>query len=182
MTYEKVLGEFGADPKRARAAYCQFVSAGVGQKPASPFSQAFRGVLVGSETFVERVREMLSDCEADPRGSEAWAASPQAVLRDASRGCGGGAWSRRHRLGEGSPLGKCFASGCGLSGASLLWLSVHGCGRRIGLLECRRRRLADCARRGGLLRAVRERCKSGQDALLMANEAPNARGSFLALR
>jgi len=65
-TYEKVLGEFGPDPKKSRAAYRKFVSAAVGQKLASPFSQALRGVLVGSETFAERVREMLSDCEADP--------------------------------------------------------------------------------------------------------------------
>ena len=49
MTYEKVLGEFGPDAKQLRAAYRQFVSAGVEQKPASPFSQAFRVMLVGSE-------------------------------------------------------------------------------------------------------------------------------------
>jgi REP element-mobilizing transposase RayT len=65
-TYEKVLGEFGPDPKKSRAAYRQFVSSEVGQKLASPFSQAFRGLLVGSETFVERIREMLGDCAADP--------------------------------------------------------------------------------------------------------------------
>jgi hypothetical protein len=65
-TYEKVLGEFGRDPKKARAAYRQFVAAGVQEKPVSPFSQAFGGVVVGSETFIARVRAMLSDRENDP--------------------------------------------------------------------------------------------------------------------
>jgi REP element-mobilizing transposase RayT len=65
-TYEKVLGEFGRDPKKARAAYRQFVAAGVQEKPVSPFSQAFGGVVVGSETFIARVRAMLSDHENDP--------------------------------------------------------------------------------------------------------------------
>ena len=64
-TYEKVLGEFALDPTKARAAYRQFVSAGVDQKPLSPFSLALHGMLVGSETFVERVREMLSDRQSD---------------------------------------------------------------------------------------------------------------------
>ena len=63
-TYEKVLEEFGRDQKKARAAYRQFVSAGIGQELASPFSRAFRGVLVGGQAFVERVRVMLSDWEA----------------------------------------------------------------------------------------------------------------------
>ena len=44
----------------------QFVAAGVQEKPVSPFSQALRGVVVGSETFIARVRAMLSDREADP--------------------------------------------------------------------------------------------------------------------
>ena len=65
VTYGKVLGEFARDRKKARAAYRRFVSAGVAQKPASPFSQAFRGVIVGSEKFLDRVREMLCDREAD---------------------------------------------------------------------------------------------------------------------
>ena len=47
-TYEKVLGEFWQDPKKARAAYRQFVATGVQEKPVLPFSQAFRGVVVGS--------------------------------------------------------------------------------------------------------------------------------------
>ena len=66
ITYGNVLGEFASDRKRARTAYRRFVSAGVEQKPASPFSKAFRGVVVGSEKFLDRVREMLGEHEADP--------------------------------------------------------------------------------------------------------------------
>ena len=36
------------------------------EKPQSPFSQAFRGVLVGSRAFVDRVREMIGDAKPDP--------------------------------------------------------------------------------------------------------------------
>ena len=50
----------------ARVSSRQFVSTEVGQKPASPFSRAFRGVLAGCETLIERVREMLNDREGDP--------------------------------------------------------------------------------------------------------------------
>lgn len=66
VTYRSVLGEFAQDQDKARAAYRRFVSAGTQEKPQSPFSQAFRGVLVGSRAFVDRVREMLGDAEPDP--------------------------------------------------------------------------------------------------------------------
>ena len=65
-TYKNVLGEFGRDQKKARAAYRQFVAAGVQQKPVSPFSQASGGLLVGGETFLERISEMLRDRDAEP--------------------------------------------------------------------------------------------------------------------
>lgn len=66
VTYDKVLGEFGPDPKQARRSYRQFVAAGAQEESPSPFSQAHRGILVGSTTFIERTCEMLRDHDPDP--------------------------------------------------------------------------------------------------------------------
>ena len=58
--YEKVFGEFGRDQKKTRAAYRQFILAGIGQDLASPFSRDFRGVLVGGKPSLETIREVVA--------------------------------------------------------------------------------------------------------------------------
>ena len=60
-TYEKVLAEFGRDRKQARAAYRQFVSAGIGQELATPVSRALRRVLVGGEASLETIRHVVAE-------------------------------------------------------------------------------------------------------------------------
>ena len=66
ITYDRVLGEFGNTPTLARRAYTGFVRAGIDQPPASPFSDAVEGLLVGSDAFVARVRRLLDDRPSDP--------------------------------------------------------------------------------------------------------------------
>ncbi len=61
VTYARVLGEFGADHQRPRRAYAGFVRSGVADPPASPFSGAVGGLLLGSEAFVDRIRHLLRD-------------------------------------------------------------------------------------------------------------------------
>lgn len=66
VTYAQVLGEFAGDPRKARRAYRQFLEAGVAEPPPSPFCTAVRGLLLGSERFVARVRGWLAERADDP--------------------------------------------------------------------------------------------------------------------
>lgn len=59
VSYDRVLGEFGADAAAARRSYVRFVLAGVADPPARPWQNAFGGLIVGSEAFAARVRRML---------------------------------------------------------------------------------------------------------------------------
>lgn len=62
MTYDRVLGEFGPSRGIARRTYARYVRAGIEEPPNSPFADALEGIIIGSETFVDRVRRLL-----DPR-------------------------------------------------------------------------------------------------------------------
>ncbi len=59
ISYDRVLGEFGADPVAARRNYVRFVWAGIAEPPVRPWKNAFGGLIVGSEVFAARVRRML---------------------------------------------------------------------------------------------------------------------------
>lgn len=50
---------FGAEHQRPRRAYADFVRAGLAEPPASPFSGAVGGLLLGSQAFVDRIRDLL---------------------------------------------------------------------------------------------------------------------------
>jgi len=65
ITYDRVLDEFGAEAGVARRRYARFVRAGVEEPPPSPFEGALEGMLVGSETFVARIRRLLEQRPAD---------------------------------------------------------------------------------------------------------------------
>ena len=65
VTYTRVLGEFGQEPRQARLAYARFVAAGVAERPASPFAGAVGGLLLGSSSFVERIGRLLAGRSAD---------------------------------------------------------------------------------------------------------------------
>ncbi|MDP6546911.1 MAG: transposase [Phycisphaerae bacterium] len=59
VCYDRVLTEFGANPRDARRAYGRFVRAGVNDPPPSPFAKTVGGMLVGSAAFVAQIRRML---------------------------------------------------------------------------------------------------------------------------
>ena len=65
VTYDRVLGEFGAEASTARRRYARFVRAGVQSPPRSPFAEAIEGMLLGSDTFVARIRHLLDDRPTD---------------------------------------------------------------------------------------------------------------------
>jgi len=66
VTYQRVLGEFGRDPVKARRGYVRFVRARIDAPGKSPFADAVGGLLLGSEEFLARVRRLLSGRPADP--------------------------------------------------------------------------------------------------------------------
>lgn len=67
VTYDQVLGEFGVKGSIARRAYTRFVRAGVEKAPTSPFAEALERMLLGSDTFVARIRRLLDDRPTDHR-------------------------------------------------------------------------------------------------------------------
>ncbi len=65
VTYGRVLGEFGQDTLAARRAYARFVRSGVAEPPRSPFAAAVRGLVLGSQRFVERVQGLVEQRSPD---------------------------------------------------------------------------------------------------------------------
>ena len=65
ICYDRVLGEFGRTTTQARRAYGQFLRAGIDEPPRSPFETAVAGLIVGSSSFVDKVRGMLDGRPAD---------------------------------------------------------------------------------------------------------------------
>jgi hypothetical protein len=57
LVYQAWQGEMGG--KHPQAAYRKFVESGLGHSPANPFDEAKEGWLLGSQDFVERVKQML---------------------------------------------------------------------------------------------------------------------------
>ena len=67
VDYQPVLNDFGGDDGAGRKAYRDFVAEGLGRKLDSPLSQAIHGMVLGSEKFLERVRELI---EGKPEARE----------------------------------------------------------------------------------------------------------------
>jgi len=65
VDYARVLREFGGDRVRAARSYRRFIEAGIQEGPRRPWADAVHGLIVGSETFVDRIRSILGDA-ADP--------------------------------------------------------------------------------------------------------------------
>lgn len=59
VSYDLILGEFGADDKQARRAYREFVRAGMDEESFDPFATAVESLILGSDAFVERIQSML---------------------------------------------------------------------------------------------------------------------------
>lgn len=62
------------------AAYRRFVEQGLARAPANPFQSAAHGWLLGSETFIERMRSLLSE----PRNQDEVPAARQLASLDAA--------------------------------------------------------------------------------------------------
>jgi putative transposase len=61
ITYDRVLLDFGpGDDAARRRRYRRYVEAALDEPMTSPFATAVEGVLIGSQAFVERIRNMLS--------------------------------------------------------------------------------------------------------------------------
>jgi putative transposase len=66
ITYERILGDFGSvDGAVQRRRYVQYVEAPAGEQVVSPFATAVEGLIVGSESFVSRIKSLLSDRARD---------------------------------------------------------------------------------------------------------------------
>jgi putative transposase len=66
VTYGRVLSDFGPGSDAARRRrYGQYVEAAVGESVPSPFAAAIEGLILGSDEFVQRIRKLLRDRDAD---------------------------------------------------------------------------------------------------------------------
>ena len=65
LDWQTVLGEIGQSLKQSRTQYVRFVEAGVGSKMESPLAGAVAGVLLGSASWVERMKQRIGS--APPR-------------------------------------------------------------------------------------------------------------------
>lgn len=81
VSYDRVLREFGRDLAGARRAYGRFVRAGVDDPPPSPFAEAVGQLLLGSEAFVARVRQLLHDRPDDSALPQLRQLRPRPTLR-----------------------------------------------------------------------------------------------------
>ena len=70
VTYGRVLTDYGGDGAAARQAYGRFVAAGIEERIKSPFAEAVGGLILGSERFVDRIRQLLGDLPKDPEVPE----------------------------------------------------------------------------------------------------------------
>ncbi|MCH7702062.1 MAG: transposase [Planctomycetes bacterium] len=59
VTYRRVLREFGRNAAQARRAYRRYVLAGMDEHPFEPWANAVQGMILGSESFVEEIRNRL---------------------------------------------------------------------------------------------------------------------------
>jgi len=66
VTYERVLLDFGPGGDSARRRrYRQYVEAGLEETARSPFADAVEGLILGSEGFVDRIKDLLVDRSVD---------------------------------------------------------------------------------------------------------------------
>ena len=66
VDHGRVLAEFGGDTHAGRKAYRAFMDEGVASRVESPLSAAVQGIILGSEEFVEKIRDLLKGRAHDP--------------------------------------------------------------------------------------------------------------------
>jgi len=65
VDYRRVLRPFGGDTASGRRGYRRYVEAGMGRTLDSPLAQAVHGLVLGSDRFVARIRDMVDARPAD---------------------------------------------------------------------------------------------------------------------
>ena len=66
ITYEQALRQFSSNPVDARFAYRQFVYSIIDTEIRAPWKDAVEGLILGSESFVERIQDHLEAYPTDP--------------------------------------------------------------------------------------------------------------------
>ena len=61
LDWQTVMAEIGRTESAARVAYRRFVESGIKQPPANPFQAAVDGWILGSNEFVQRVKQTVED-------------------------------------------------------------------------------------------------------------------------
>jgi REP element-mobilizing transposase RayT len=147
VTYASVLGEFGREASKARAAYRRFVAAGVKQPPPNPFSEAAQGLLLGSDAFLSRVRRLLDERpeeKALPQLMRLRARPSLAEIKHAVAeefGVLPGRWERGRRCDDASRavaayLGRChFGYPAGEVARQMGYASASGVGQAVKRVE-----------------------------------------------
>ena len=114
VRYENVLREFGRDLSRARRAYGRFVRAGIELRPPSPFRAAVSGLVLGSEKFVARIRELVDERPVESEVPEAKRIrsrpSLERILEAVADhfGCDGSRWTAGRRNDDASRATAAF--------------------------------------------------------------------------
>ena len=147
VTYAGVLGEFGREASKARAAYRRFVAAGVKQPPRSPFSEAIHGLVLGSESFLSRVRRLVDQRPVDlavPQLERVRAKPSLAEIKQAvgeEFGIRPDRWGRGRRSDDASRavaayLGRChFGYRAGEVAREMGYASASGVGQAVKRVE-----------------------------------------------
>ncbi|NQT85888.1 transposase [bacterium] len=65
IDYDRVLEDFEGDTRQGRRQYREFIEDGLGRTLDSPFDRAVHNVVLGSDSFVERVQQFLESPRDD---------------------------------------------------------------------------------------------------------------------
>lgn len=66
LDYARVLREFGSQPGTARRRYRRFVLAGINDRPGRPWDAAKYDLIIGSDRFVMKIRQLIKRESDDP--------------------------------------------------------------------------------------------------------------------
>lgn len=151
VTYERVLQDFGPGSEAVRRRrYTQYVEAVTGEPIASPFAAAVESLIVGSEGFAKRIKEMLSDHSPDKATPTLERLRPRPSLEVivatafARLGSGLEQWTPGHRSNSGGRavvayLCRCrYGYACTEIAAALGFASTSSVSRSIRCMEANR--------------------------------------------
>ena len=147
VTYSSVLGEFAREASKARAPCRRFVAAGVNGPPPNPFSEVVQGLLLGSDSFLSRVRRLLDKRPAERALPQLTRLRARPSLPEINHavaeefGVLADRWGRGRRCDDASRavvayLGRChFGYGAGEVARQMGYSSASGVGQAIQRVE-----------------------------------------------